>query len=213
MRVPAIAFALVFVGCVDKGDEGLFILNNTAPTGTTCALTGDSGQPFLAHGRIVQNSPEGYLITPLIQSRIDSLVGHEAERTVHLEGANVTLSSVDSTGNLGSSSSFTALFSGSVGPLDTVNVGFEVLPASMTATLGEYNANITVFGTLGGGRIDGEPFDYPITVCTNCILHDLGACTMSTSTMNIGNPCNAFQDGVVDCCTFNGAQICPAAPM
>ena len=146
-----------------------------------CVLTGDPTQPFLPHGEIMAASPMGYLLTPLIQSRIDAVVGMELERTVHLQGANVVVSMVDTSGKLSQTMQFTALFSGSVAPLGTVNVAFEAIPAALlnVGTTTEMNANVVVFGTLGGGRIDGEPFDFPVTVCTNCTL--------------TGNPCNPSQ--------------------
>lgn len=223
--VSALAFTLLVVGCADKGDEGFFILNNTAPPvgGATCTLTGDAGQPFIAAGAISYLSPSGYVFTPLLQSRITAVMGMESERTIHLEGANVTLQLA----NGGTMQSFTALFSGSIAPNNgTTNVAFELLPASSIISLGnasqnvEVVASITPYGTLGGGRIDGEPFQYPITIIApnNGIV--FGAKTPSqagTPCLNdptaprTGNPCNVFQDGVVDCCVdANGANVCPA---
>jgi hypothetical protein len=210
MRAPSITLILL-AGCAHQGDEGLFILNNSQPNGTICALTSDPAQPFLAQGRIAAASPEGYVLTPLIESRITAVMGHELERTIHLEGANVTLSMVSSSGSLSQVSQYTALFSGSVAPLSAVNVSFQVLPAMSAA--GQYNVDVTVFGTLGGGRIDGQPFDYPITVCDNCITRNLGSCTGATIT-NFGNPCNPYQDGIVDCCTDSTGQLlCPGVAM
>lgn len=75
-------------------------------------------------------------------------------------------------------------------------------------------ANLTVYGTLGGGRIDAEPFQYPIT-----IIGDNNGITFGTTTpcdsmplgARAGNPCNPFQDGVVDCClSSTNAVLCPA---
>jgi hypothetical protein len=162
----------------------------------------------------------GYVLTPLIESRITANPGDEGLRTIHLEGANVTVS----VANGGTSQSFTALFSGSVAPNGgTTNVAFEVLPASSVGALGnatqnvEVIANVTVYGTLGGGRIDAEPFQYPIT-----IIGDNNGITFGTTTacgsmmvgVRLGNPCNPYQDGAVDCCLPAGSTIplCPASP-
>ena len=174
-------------------------------------LTSAADQPFLAHGAIAAGSPAGYLLTPLIQSRIEATVGHELERTIHLEGANIILSTVGSDGKLVQVAKFTSLFSGSLKPQSTVNVAFDLIPAA-SLNVGantEFNANVTVFGTLGGGRVDAEPFDYPVTVCTNCIINNLGTCATAATATNKGNPCNPFQDGVVDCCTDTNGLRCP----
>src|SRR5467141_3097631 len=101
MRASSIGFVLLLVGCVDKGDEGMFVLSNSAPTGTMC------------------------------------------------------------------------LFTGSLPPLSTTNVSFELISAatvSATTTTTEVSASITVFGSLGGGRIEAEPFNFPVEICVNNCL-------------------------------------------
>jgi hypothetical protein len=223
--VSALAFTLLVVGCADKGDEGFFILNNTAPPagGTACTFTGDPGQPFISAGAISYLSPDGYVFTPLLQSRITAVTGQESERTIHLEGANVTLTAPAT----GATTNFTALFSGSLAPNNgTTNVSFELLPKASIMMLGsmttnaEVVASVTPYGTLGGGRIDGEPFQYPITIVapTNGILTTLGSCASTAlPAATPSNPCNAYQDGVVDCCsctsmTGTTTLVCPSAP-
>jgi hypothetical protein len=221
--VTALAFTLL-VGCADKGDEGFFILNNTAPASAgTCSFTGDPAQPFLAAGSISYLSPQGYVFTPLLESRITALTGQESQRTIHLEGANVTLQ----VANGGTMQSFTALFSGSLGPNNgTTNVAFELVPVGSIMALGsasqnvEVIATVTPYGTLGGGRIDGEPFQYPVTIVAtgNGIVNMLGSCASTTLPMSshTGNSCNPYQDGQIDCCscktTSGTTLVCPSAP-
>jgi hypothetical protein len=49
-----------------------------------------------------------------------------------------------------------------------------------------------------------------VTVCSDCIINDLGACGTKAA-QNLGDPCNPYQDGIVDCCdTAGGGLICPA---
>jgi len=205
MRASSLTLILLFVGCASKGDEGWFILNNTAPTPTalSCMLTSAPGQPFFATGTIDTNKNNGYVLTPLLQSRIDFTAGHEAERTIHIEGANIVLSAAGADGKLAQISAFTTLVSGSLPPLGTVNLAFTIVPASAATAPTQLNANITMFGTLGGGRIDAEPFDYPVTVCTDCLTNILGDCgaTATPAPMNKGNPCNLNQDFPIDCCS------------
>lgn len=212
MRPSLLALGLLLVGCVNKGDEGMFVLNNTAPTGDSCALTSDPNQPFLPLGAIVAGVNTNYVLTPLIRSRITALEGHELERTIHLEGANIVLSTVATDGSLTQTDEFTSLFSGSVSPLGTVNVIFPIIPAATvksTTTNTTVNATVSVFGTLGGGRVEAEPFNYSVTICTDCLLRNNGPCDTAPKAMNKGNPCNVFQDFVVDCCSINNALLCP----
>jgi len=227
--VSALAFTLL-VGCADKGDEGFFILNNTAaPMGGSCTFTGDSGQPFTAAGEIAVKAPQGYFLTPLLESRITAVMGQEAQRTIHLEGANVTAA----VANGGASQSYTVLFSGSLAPNGgTTNVGFEVLPTTtIKALVGTETKNVLVvatvepYGSLGGGRVDGEPFQYPITIINdgNGIVIDQGVCKDLMAALITSNSCNAYQDGQIGCChksaldangntvaTPNGPLVCPS---
>jgi len=73
-------------------------------------------------------------------------------------------------------------------------------------------ANVVVYGDLGGEEVDSVTFVYPVTVCNDCIKNSLGACPLPMgTTVRTGNACNAFQDGVVDCCdTTTGELSCPA---
>ena len=188
--VSPVSFALLvgsLSACADKGDEGMFIFNNTAvPSGGTCSTTGDQSQLSLALGAISYYATDshfnaGYILAPLIESRITALTGNEAQRTIHLEGADVTVQSVT---DGGAGQSRTVLFSGAVAPNGgTTNVVFEVLPAQLIKQFGSATENkqvlatVVVYGTLGGGRIDAEPFEYPITIVAqgNGIVGGLGS--------------------------------------
>jgi hypothetical protein len=151
-------------------------------------------------------------MTPLMKSRIDSVVGRETERTLHVEGANIVLSTASTTGQLSTAATYTALFSGSIDPLGTSNFAFELVPASQLAVTAdtELSAQITAFAVMGNETIYAEPFNYAITVCTNCIAIDRGPCGTAQPPQNKGDPCNVFQDGAVDCCeTTGGGLLCP----
>lgn len=78
---------------------------------------------------------------------------------------------------------------------------------------GQVVATATLYGQLGGTEVEGLPFVYPVTVCNDCVVNVVGACedTPAGFTPRPGNPCNRFQDGVVDCCTeVGGGLLCPA---
>jgi hypothetical protein len=156
--------------------------------------------------------------TDVLQRTI-SLTGANVELTVEsvsIEHADSSFSTVsnDSLGLSGQQLKFASLFSGSLPPAGTVNVGFDVVPvqtlrqiltksgAGATDKLrAEVLATVTVLGTLDGDKISATPFQYPITVCTGCVVNNLGTCPLPVGTVpRIGNPCNPFQDGTVDCC-------------
>jgi len=242
MRLPSFFAALVLVGCANTGDEGMIVLNNTAVSGEECALSGTADQPFQAHGEIYAFSPNGYVLTPLVQSRITTELGGSGsgsstvdplQKTIFLRGADISLTlkatSIEQNGqfnvtqderNIGK---FSVLFSGSLPPDGTVNVGFEVItPAIMRqlvidsgVVLGaqsleaEVLAEVTIKGDLGGDSVSASPFYYPITVCTDCVVNSIGMCPV-TATPRTGNACNPYQDGVIDCCETADGLVCPA---
>jgi hypothetical protein len=216
--------ALALGACVSHGDEGMVVLNNTSVgMATACSLTGDPGQPFESQGTISVFSPGPYLVTPLIESRITADPTNPdqvLQRTIQLQGAHVHLSipagstSVTTTAAM----DFDALFSGDLPPQGTANVAFDLIPEQLISDVGalsgssvhvEVVASVTVFGSLAGDRIDATPWQYPVTICNDCVVNPIGACGSVTAT-NKGNPCNPFQDGVVDCCTMGASLVCPA---
>ena len=79
-------------------------------------------------------------------------------------------------------------------------------------------ATATVYGRLGGAEVEGLPYVYPVTVCggggggPDCVVNIVGACGSTPADFDPrpGNPCNPFQDGVVDCCTSGTGLVCPA---
>ncbi len=233
--------APALAGCVaSNGDQAMLILNNSALSigAIGCSFTGDINQPFISHGEISTLSPVPYLLTPLIQSRITAeMMGDTSQRTITLQGADVTLtvasvSLMSPTGfstppapDLGADGKFKSLFSGSILPDGTANVGMDLVPLTVLNTIAmlattpdthvhaEVVANITAYGTMGGDKVTSEPFQYPVTVCNDCVVVDIGACTSTTMKSMTGNACNVFQDGTVECCEVNGGLLCPAGPI
>jgi hypothetical protein len=237
LRLATLSSALLLFGCADQGDEGMTVINNTAVSGTTCSLTGDTTQPFKSHGQIFALAPTGYVLTPLIQSRVTlgaEVNADELQKTIFLRGADVSLTlkavSIETNGqysvtnpetNVGQ---FSVLFAGALPPEGSVNVGFEVItPAILRTILGmsgvnlstsslnaEVLAEVTVRGDLGSDEVVSNVFQYPISVCTDCIVNVVGECPM-VGTPRSGDACNIYQDGVVDCCSeADGSLSCPA---
>ena len=233
--VSILAFVGLVSGCSDNGDAGMFVLNNSAPpAGTVCTFTGEQAQLFTSAGTISWYATElgqGYVLSPLVESRIATTSASQvAQRTIHLEGANIT-AQVNGTG---AKRQYTVLFAGSLVPGGTTNVSFEALPvASIVAfdPVGDQNVlvvlTIQIYGSFGGSRIDADQFVYPVTivgkekgVAFGTSTTSVTSCKTSTSVARTGNACNPLQDGVVDCCREQvGAMpmgsdplVCPAVP-
>ncbi|HEY7375921.1 MAG TPA: hypothetical protein VIF57_27425 [Polyangia bacterium] len=86
--------------------------------------------------------------------------------------------------------------------LATGDIG--VSASSMTV-----NARVRVFGTTNTQDMESDPFDFPISVCNGCLVHSLLPCPVTSAPTFGGNACNLSQDNLVDCCSLNGALVCP----
>lgn len=231
---------LMFAGCVaDNGGEGFTIIANEALMvgAPSCLVTAASTGPFQSRGEISTSSPSGYLLTPVLQSDITSQsMTDTLQRTITLQGANIeltvsalTIGHADGTFThatpptlMGTDGKFLSQFSGSLSPGGITGTIFEVVPVTTIAAIkqaagagatdtidAEVTATIKPFGEMGGSRVDGHPFQYPVSVCSNCVVRDLGACP-AMNVVNKGNPCNVYQDGLVDCCESANGLVCPA---
>ena len=244
--------ALVGACTTNQGDEGMVIVQNSA-VGEKCEFT-DLMPPFNPRGSIFIDSPVPYLFTPVVESRINAVMGMEQGKTIALHGARIDLA-VDAlevvhadgtttqvtfadselaTLKTAGSTHFKSLFAAPLPPnMGRSNVAFDVVPLSMLTAIkmkaagsatdrvhAQLVATVSVFGDLAGDEVTGLPFEYPVTVCSDCVVHVLKDDTgkaipcpvpMAT-TVKTGNACNVFQDGVVDCCTTTtGAHVCPAS--
>src|SRR5256885_5290539 len=163
---------LALSGCLaHSGDEGMIVLNNTAITGGSCTLLGTPGQPFQTQGVISSFSPQPYVLTPFMQSKI--VVGDPSDpaqvlqRTIQLQGARIDLKVVSGTATL-PNVKFAALFSGDLPPQGTANVGFDLIPiedivainGALSATSHSVTvvANAVVYGSMGGNEVDSNAF-------------------------------------------------------
>jgi hypothetical protein len=229
LRLAALSALVAMTGCVDTGDEGMIIRNVTAVSGDSCAFSGSPDQPFLAHGVVSSYSPVGYLFTPLIQSRVIADNDQQLQRTIQLRSANVRLVEKARSVNDGAPTQseatrgeFSTLFAGALPPGGSVNVGFDLIPPHILRTLipaattdrvsVQLVATVTVVGDFTGDEITSTPFQFPVTVCNDCIVVDNGACPMTLGSPRAGNACNPYQDGIVDCCRDDANNlICPGS--
>jgi hypothetical protein len=63
--------------------------------------------------------------------------------------------------------------------------------------------------TNAGSSMQSDPFKFPVQVCSGCLVQHVAPCPFTAAPANPGNSCNPAQDLPVDCCTDNGALICP----
>jgi len=251
--VPIAAVVLAGACTTNQGDEGMVIVQNSA-VGEKCEFT-DLMPAFNPRGSIFIDSPVPYLFTPVVESRINAIMGMEQNKTIALHGARIDLAVdalevVHSDGTVtqvtfsdselatlktAGSTHFKSLFAAPLPPNEgRSNVAFDIVPLSMLSAIkmkaagsatdhvhAQLVATVSVFGDLSGDEITGLPFQYPVTVCNDCVVNvlrdDMGAaidCPVPMATaVKTGNACNVFQDGVVDCCTVKatGAHVCPAS--
>jgi hypothetical protein len=231
-------FACVLGGCAaDNGDEGIFITRNVVP-GTGCSFSASATEAFLAHGTFSVHSPTGYRLHPQLKSKITATTAQEDARTIIVEGARVTLTFPDETVFSAAQQEslrdrgimrFAALFSAPLGPnggladgafdvitpalLDELVAakGNGILAANAPSFRAEVVATIVVYGDMSGKEITSQEFQYPITICNDCVTRELGACPLPMGTEPAaGNECNPYQDGTTDCCRMGADVVCPA---
>lgn len=228
------------VGCAaDTGDESFIIRSNLATPEGECLFLPALEAVSQSRGQLFLDSPTPYLLHPMFESRIVAPAGKESQRTVFLQGANVDLvigpiETIDDAGNVTVDATeetlkFQTLFSAALAPNGGLTTAeFDLVPLSALALIkqrvgaspgrvhAQVRATATVFGDYYGDRIEGAPFQFPVTVCNDCIVSPVpvasaAECPLPMTTMpRLGNACNAFQDGIVDCCLDNGVLTCPA---
>jgi hypothetical protein len=72
------------------------------------------------------------------------------------------------------------------------------------------NLRVQALGTTTvGSEMQSDPFDFPLEICVGCLVANVQACPFMSAPANPGNACNPAQDTRVDCCTTNGALVCP----
>jgi hypothetical protein len=90
-RLSLVASMLVATACADTGGEAMEIRQNLAPPSNACTLVPANSAPFTSRGEIALTSPQPYILTPMIESRISAAMGFEGQRTILLRGARVDL--------------------------------------------------------------------------------------------------------------------------
>lgn len=235
MQRPCIllTLALAVSACAaENGGEAIFLSKNVAP-GAGCSFMASATEQFTAHGTFSMFATKGYRMYPQMISQITATEAQAQARTIQLRGARVDLSFSDPalTGFPSELTHFQSLFSAPLPPNGGIADGaFELIPAelakmvaaakgvTMTSTEHvrvEAIAKVVVYGDLAGDEVVSQEFQFPVTLCNDCVTKNLGNCPLPFDTVlvNAANACNAFQDGTVDCCTSNNELVCPAVLM
>jgi len=71
------------------------------------------------------------------------------------------------------------------------------------------SVKIRAFGSSTNQTYESDPFDYPVSVCSGCLVANIQPCPYLGQPANPGNPCNVAQDAPVDCCLTGNDRICP----
>ncbi len=237
--IPAVCalVAAALAGCAaDNGDEGIIILSNTAPPDDNCAFDGSESQPFLPHGTYSVFASEGYTLFPLMKSKLIATEDKVDSRTIAVEGARINLTFPDETVFSAAQQDelrsrgimrFTSLFAAPLKPNGGTSNGlFDVITPALLSELiaakgaaitgsssfrAEVVATVVVYGDVAGDEVVSQEFQYPITICNDCIVNVVGTCPLPAGfEPRFGNVCGVFQDGGVDCCTQGTDIVCPA---
>ena len=231
LMIPLVVSAVS--GCVDNNvDGGIFITKNLAPpSGTSCAFMANEGEPFLSQGTLDTRFSAAYVMHAQLKSRITASVTQLDQRTVLIQGANVSITFPNAPASVTSAISalpadatqFRQLMSAPLAPNGGISdVSFVIIsPAVSKAVFPLLSvdlqsvvavANITVDGLMGGGTITSQTFAYPVNLTTG-LANDAGTCPlpMGFGTVRAGNVCGVAQDLPVDCChEVTGQLRCPA---
>jgi hypothetical protein len=215
----------------DTGDEGIFLSKNVSP-GDGCIFSATQAELFNPHGSFSLFARRGYDLFPQMISKITSREDNVEQRTIQVRGARVDLAMADGSA-VNAPTHFESLFAAPLAPnggisdaaFELVPVAFaaavatanNITPATTTVFKAEVVAKVVLFGDLTGNEVTSQEFQYPVTLCNDCVTNIIGTCPLPSATVlaNVGNPCNAYQDGYVDCCISGNNVICPGtiAPM
>ena len=229
-----VAGSALVAGCAADGDDSILVLSNVRAD-DMCVTTATGTQTVISHGSldtVLTPFLKGYLFFADLKSRITALDGAEDQRTIIVTGVNVDITFPGST--LFSTAELADLraqnlthFNESASTVLTPNGGlatlpFQLVPESLVERIVakvagkafalEANAVFTVLGDMSGQKVASQAFSYGVTIGTNVVVNNVGACSglQSTFVANKGYACNPVQDGELDCCTSGSGLVCPA---
>jgi hypothetical protein len=177
------------------------------------------------------DADSAYLFFPLLKNNLPGPTGSGPDTNqIQMSGFNVDVTALAGTtaatdqvlADNSSYAHFRAVWSGGIdsggGEMGAIVDAVPVALATQLLNLGGVaaepsallNLHVQAIGTtVGGTAMQSDPFDFPVEICVGCLVANVQACPYMSAPANPGNPCNPAQDDPVDCCTDNGALICP----
>ncbi|HWP08738.1 MAG TPA: hypothetical protein VNN72_23510 [Polyangiaceae bacterium] len=173
----ALGAALAASSCVDN-DSSFFIYGVMDINSSQCIAKPDSNSALIAEGTLDRQFADGYKAAILVGSHLTQRGNREKLRTetarLSVTGAHITLY-----GTEGAVIEFDTPATGLVNPSSGTDPGLAAVFARLVryddmAKLGrdgQMIARVKILGTtLGGQDIESATFDYPITLCTGCLV-------------------------------------------
>jgi len=220
--LAALAGAATLAGCVGgDADANIVILRNQAQA-NDCVSSAEAEGTFNSAGAIDTRSPGGYVFTPVVRNFAAPIEGDSTSRIAFLSGARVDIhfsdqGREDTLAGVDGLTRFEVPLSGAIEPGGTAGLIFEIVPGELLPqiTTGDILlVDIRMVGEMDGSSFVGATFRYPIEVCTDCTVVEIGACSgvsRSYEPAGVANGCNYYQDTAVECCTSDGGLlVCPA---
>ena len=220
-----ISLGLALTACAaNEGDEGIFVSKNVAP-GTGCTFAASANEPFHTHGTVSSFSG-GYRIFPQMVSKITATEGNVQQRTIQVRGARVDIETTDAalSGIATDARHFESRFSAPIAPnggitdAEFIGISQDYLKAAAAIKgTGSWESEVivhaVVYGDLAGSEVTSQNWEFPVTICNDCVVNVLGACPLvaGTQVTDGRGECSMFQDGYVECCSLASGQLqCPA---
>jgi hypothetical protein len=214
------------------------IVNNQVPTASCAIPVNDTiyqGQGTLDLSLVRNGAESAYLVFPLLKNNLPGAAGGDVDQNkitltsfavdISVLTAPDTVASLvgmmDADPNLSTLLHYKTPWSGSIasggGELSAAVAAFPVELAARI--LGSQavsiqpstwmNLRIRSFGRTTTRDIESDPFDFPVAVCSGCLIANIQPCPFMGAASNQGHPCNVAQDYPVDCCTAGNELICP----
>jgi hypothetical protein len=210
---------LLGTSCVDNLSS-FFVYGVMDINATQCLAQPSATAVLLAAGTLDRQFSTGYQAAFLVGNHLTPRGSRDKLRTetsrLSITGAHITLY-----GTTGSVTTFDSPATGLVNPATGTDPGLaavfaRIVRGSDMANLGpdgQIIARVKILGTtLGGQDIESGDFDYPITLCTGCLVTypsgaldpTTGLCDTASDTTTETNVCFFGQDRPVPC-TFCAA--------
>lgn len=178
--------ALGAVGCSAQGNNAMIILNIAVPNGEDCTYD-PSAETFSDSGAFDMETQASYQVVARVKGTLEEDPNATTRHHVQIQGANVRLlpapteRSRQLIADLGDRAERTVLTSGTLEPGDgsQVTIGVTMIDSEQSAALlasGAFEpgvqivASFTMFGSVDGNDVESYSFNYPVTLCTDCIL-------------------------------------------